>query len=292
MSDHASTLERGRDFIRREARLLEQRLFATLFEGAPASGVLAALRGFRNDDGGFGHGLEPDKLCPDSLPIDVEIALGVLDAVADGHDEMARGACDYLATVSVDGAVALASPVIERYPHAVHWSEWTYQPGLNPTAGLAGLLHKLGVDHPWRKDATAWCWDALTQGLPGEAHALAGVLMFLEHVDDRQRAQDMAATVRDHLPAVTMLRLDAQDPEYGVSPLHYAPDPSSPWRDLFADATIDAHLDVLLADQQHDGGWPLRWEPPSTAATMAYRGMETLRALRALTAYGRVAAGP
>lgn len=292
MTDGTSTFERGRDFIRAEARLLEQRLFANLFEDASASGVLAALGAYRNDDGGFGHGLEPDKLCPDSLPIDVEIAFDVLDAVDAGSHEMARGACDYLATISVDGAVALASPVIERYPRAVHWSDWTYRPGLNPTAGLAGQLHRLGVDHPWRKDATAWCWDALAQGLPDEAHALAAVLVFLANVDDRQRAEDVAANVRAHLPAVTMFRLDAQDPEYGVSPLDYAPDPAGPWRDLFTDATIDAHLDLLLAEQQDDGGWPLRWEPPGIAATLAYRGMVTLRALRVLTAYGRIDAAP
>jgi hypothetical protein len=68
----------GRDFILRQGRLLERRLFATCFEGAPAAGVVDALRGFRNEDGGFGHGLEPDKRCPASLPIDVEIALQAL----------------------------------------------------------------------------------------------------------------------------------------------------------------------------------------------------------------------
>ena len=68
----------GREFILREGRLLERRLFATCFEGAPATGVVDVLRGYRNDDGGFGHGLEPDKRCPASLPIDVEAALQAL----------------------------------------------------------------------------------------------------------------------------------------------------------------------------------------------------------------------
>lgn len=60
--------EAARGFVYKEARLLERRLFATLFEGAPASGVVDALRAYQNDDGGFGHGLEPDKRCPASLP--------------------------------------------------------------------------------------------------------------------------------------------------------------------------------------------------------------------------------
>ncbi len=68
----------GRDFILREGRLLERRLFATCFEGAPATGVVDAVSAFRNDDGGFGHGLEPDVRCPASLPVDVEVAFQAL----------------------------------------------------------------------------------------------------------------------------------------------------------------------------------------------------------------------
>ena len=109
----------ARDFIYAEARLLEQRLFATLFEAAPASGVLAALSGFRNDDGGFGHGLEPDKRCPASLPVDVELALSVLDIAGIEDERLLMGACNYLASVAgPDGGVALASAVIEDYPRA------------------------------------------------------------------------------------------------------------------------------------------------------------------------------
>ena len=291
MTNTTTAFTAGRDFIRREARVLEQRLFATIFDGAPAGGVLAALRGYRNADGGFGHGLEPDKLCPDSLPIDVEIALRTIDAAGVIDHDAVQGACDYLSSMSEDGAVPLATPAVEEYPHAEHWSDWAYQPGINPTAGLTGLLHKLGVDHAWRADATAYCWKALEADLPDEAHALGEALVFLEHVDDRDRAAPVAARVRDHLRSdIAMLRLDPQDPDYGVSPLHYAPTPSSPWRALFSDETIAGHLDRLASDQQDDGGWALTWQPPSQAATLAYRGMVTVHALQVLTAYGRISA--
>lgn len=278
----------GREFVLREGRVLERRLFATLFENAPAEGVIGALRGYRNADGGFGHGLEPDKLCPASLAIDVEIALHTMAAAGRVDGELVERACAFLTTISVDGAVPLASVEIERYPRAPHWSDWTYRPDLNPTAGLAGLLHSFGVDHAWRATATAWCWSALEAGLPGDAHALGEALVFLEHVDDAARAARVAARVPAHLDSLAYLRRDARDPSYGVTPLHYAPAPSSPWRGLFSDETIAAHLDRLEADQQPDGGWALTWEPPSRAATLAYRAIETVRALRVLTAYGRI----
>ena len=74
----------GRDFVRQEARLVERRLFATLFEDADPHGVVDALRGYQNADGGFGHGLEPDKRCPDSLPLDVEVAFDTRSRPAPG----------------------------------------------------------------------------------------------------------------------------------------------------------------------------------------------------------------
>jgi hypothetical protein len=287
--DMTSAFVAGREFIRREARVLEQRLFATIFEDAPAEGVVAALQGFRNADGGFGHGLEPDKLCPASLAIDVEMALLTMTEAGTVDHAMVEGACAFLVSISRDGAVPLAAPVIESYPRAEHWSDWTYRPDINPTAGLAGLLYALDVDHPWRKEATAFCWSALETTLPDDAHALGEAMVFLAHVDDPDRAAPIADRIAAHLPDVSYLRLDPADPSYGVSPLHYAPRPSSRWRALFSDDAIAGHLDRLEADQQADGGWALTWEPPSQAAMLAYRGIETLRALKVLTAYGRIA---
>jgi hypothetical protein len=278
----------ARGFIEREARLLEQRLFATLFDGVPPQGVVDALRGYQNLDGGFGHGLEPDKRCPASLPIDVVIAFQALVAVDAVDEELVRRACDYLASVAdPNGAVSLAFPVIESYPRAEHWSEWTYVPGVFPTAGLAGLLHRMGVDHPWLADATRYCWSSLEAGMPDDAHALLDATIFLEHVPDQGRAATLVPALRESLATASSLRHDPSSPEYGVTPLHFAPNPESRWRQLFPDDVVDAHLDRLARDQQPDGGWPLSWKPPNAAATLEWRGIETLRALRTLGAYGR-----
>jgi hypothetical protein len=278
-------LTAGRTFIEREGRLVERRLAEVIFDGADPAGVIDAVRAYRNADGGFGHGFEPDKRCPASLPIDVVCALDALWAAGAAGHSMAVEACDWLGTVAEPGgAVPLAFPVIEVHPRAEHWTEWTYVPGLNPTAGLAGRLHRLGVRHPWLDTATEWTWAALRSGFDDDAHALGEVLVFLAHapggsVPDEQLKIWMAGA-----------KWFQADPEagYGVTPLHYAPDPDSPWRRLFDDATIDGHLDRMAANQQPDGGWPITWEPPSAASALEWRGIETLRALRTLRAYGRI----
>ena len=291
MDDAFTAAER---FLRAQARLVDQRLFDTCFRGAPAAGVVAALGGYQNSDGGFGHGLEPDKRCPASLPIDVEIALQTL-ATAGVRDPGTLGpAGDFLARTAAaadaGGAVPLAFPVIESYPRAEHWSDWTYLPGLNPTAGLAGRLHLLGFAHPWRDAATAYCWQALEGGdpLPDDVHALAEVLVFLEYAPERDRADNHAPVVLQHMIDQEMFHLDPQTPGYGLSPLVVAPLAESRWRTLFTAAQIDAHLDHMLRDQQADGGWPITWDPPSEASRLEWRGIVTLAALRTLTSYGRL----
>jgi hypothetical protein len=282
---------RARDFLLREGRLLDRRLFAVLFEGADPAGAVDVLRGYQNPDGGFGHGLEPDKRCPDSLPIDVEAALRAMVTAGHVDEPMVRRACDWLASVaSPDGAVALSFPVMEPYPRAEHWTEWTYTPGFNPTAGLAGLLHEAGIDHPFRERATAWCWSALDRaleegGFPDDAHAMSEVMILLEHVSDRSRAEGFAERVGEWLPKLNWYRADPADPTYGVTPLHLAPTPQSLWRQLFTDDVIEGHLDRLVRDQQDDGGWAITWEPPSVASTLEWRGIQTLWALRVLAAY-------
>lgn len=294
-------LAAGRAFLDREGRLVERRLAAVLFDGAEPDGVVDAVRAYRNGDGGFGHGLEPDKRCPASLPIDVECALdilwmagpgggGAVDRFGDlGVDGLVLAACDWLGSVAApDGAVPLAFPIIERYPRAEHWSDWTYRPGLNPTAGLVGRLHQMGVGHPWVERATEWTWARLESGFDEDAHALGEVLVFLAQVPDRDRAEAVGARVGGWLAKARWYRSDPADPGYGVTPLHLSPTPDSPWRRLFDDADIEGHLDRLARDQQPDGGWAITWEPPGVASTLEWRGIETHRALRILRAYGRI----
>jgi hypothetical protein len=285
----------GRDFILREGRLLERRLFATCFEGAPATGVVDAVRAYRNDDGGFGHGLEPDVRCPASLPVDVEVALQALATAKASERALARSACDYLAKVAAaaahGGAVPPAFPVIEGYPRAAHWSDWTYEAGLNPTAGVVGLLTQLGVEHPWVDEATAYCWAELERPeLPAEAHALSEVMVFLEQMPANERSSAAAARVVAYLASASSWRASADDEGYGLSPLSIAPLAGSRWRTLFDEKVLAAHLDRLQRDQQNDGGWPITWDPPSEAAALEWRGIVTLGALRTLVSYDRLQA--
>lgn len=276
----------ARGFLYAEGRLLERRMFATLFEEAGATGVLDALRGYRNPDGGFGHGLEPDKRVPDSQPLDVEVAFQAMDAVDRADRDLVGPACDFLQ--GLGPGVGCVTAAYADYPRAPHWADWAIPPSVNPTAGIAALLWKWGIEHPWRAAATAFCWEQIEAGLPGEAHSFGEVLSFLSWVPERGRVDGVADALAGHLGRLSMVRLDPDDPNYGVSPLQYAPAPDSRWIGLFEPSVIDAHLDALAAAQEDDGGWPIAWEPIGVAAERECRGVVTLGALRTLRAFGRL----
>lgn len=274
-------------FIAASARPIERSVFNVFFgEGDPAL-VGEHLEPFRNADGGFGHGLEPDKLVPDSQALDVEIAFERLASVGLNSHAAIAPACDWLATIADErGAVPVLMPNSNDHPRAGHWSASTYPPALNPTAAIVGHAHALGVTHPWVELATEYCFAMVESApVPDEGHELLAVTKFLAHVPDRSRASAAAPAVAAAIKSASFVKYVADSDAYGVTPLDFAPSPQSFAREWFPDDIIAGHLVALAADQQPDGGWPIAWEPPTPESLLAWRGIRTLSATAALRAY-------
>ena len=72
---------KARDFILTNARMIERRLFEFHFSEGDTHGVYHAVYAYRNPDGGFGHGMEPDTASPESQPLFSIMALEILDEV-------------------------------------------------------------------------------------------------------------------------------------------------------------------------------------------------------------------
>jgi hypothetical protein len=282
--------EAARTFIYGNGRLLEQRVYSRLFEAAGDEGVITALAAYQNDDGGFGHGLEPDKRAPGSQALDVEIAFERLAMVGSRADDLVIPACNWLATIAApSGAVPVLLPSIAAYPRADHWEATDYSPGLNPTAAIAAHAHTLAVAHPWVDQATEYCFaEVEADRLPAEAHGLLALSKLVGTAPDQQRAARAAALIASALPTAHFMKLDPGE-TYGVTPLEFAPTPTSVARSWFDDPTVHAHLDYLEHEQQADGGWPISWQPPTDASLCEWRAIRTLLAVRTLTAYGRFA---
>jgi hypothetical protein len=292
MNDHL--IERAQDFIWRNARLLERQLFTYLFRDGAPEAVIGALRAYQNPDGGFGQALEPDKRCPDSQPVDVEMALKILDVCSALTDPQVQELlinplCDFLASITApSGGVPFALPSVNNYPHAPWWTTEANPPAsLNPTASITGFLFKSGIQHPWLKSAESFCWETIA-GLHSEQyHDLMPVLTFLANAPDSQRAQPEIRRILNHIRQSKLVELDPQAGGYVKMPLDWAPSPDSPCRSLFDQETIERHLNALQQRQQSDGGWPINWDPISPGVELEWRGWVTIEALKVLKAYGK-----
>jgi hypothetical protein len=275
-------------FIAASARVLDRRRFERLFAGGGAGPVRDAVAAYRNPDGGFGHGLEPDGRAPASQPAAIELGLRILDE-ADAWDEgLVTGACDWLqANAPAEGGSTFAEPTIEGWPHAPWWVPEPGRPAsLASTGQIAGTLHARGVGHPWLDRATDLLWSRIGSLENPGPYDLYGVMSFLDHVPDRERAERALESVAPMLLGVVALDPDA--PGETHSPLGYAPRPDSLARRLFGEDVIAAHLDHLAAGQRDDGGWTFNWPSWSPAAELDWRGFITVSSMVTLRANGRL----
>ncbi|MFI9597331.1 hypothetical protein [Nonomuraea sp. NPDC052265] len=282
------TLDRAARFLRLHGRLIDRLRFEALFADGPRDRVLDVLRCYQNADGGFGNALEPDLRGAGSQPQPVEVAFWILDEIDAFDSPMVAAACDYLVGITAaGGGVPFVLPSVRDMPRAPWWQTDDDPPGdLNPTAALAGLLHKHGATHPWLGPATDFCWSrvaALTETTSYEARAL---LVFLEHVPDRERALAEFARLRDAVLATVTLDTHAEGAVH--YPLDFAPTPSP--LPLFDAATLDAHLDAMAADQTEEGGWHPNWAIWTPLAAHEWAGHLTLQRLKTLRAYGHLPA--
>lgn len=284
-----SDFEAAANFVMARARVLDRRVFQRLFQGGSPGPVRDAIAAYRNDDGGFGHALEPDLRTAASQPAAVEMALRLMDLAGAWDTGLASAACDWLVTVAPgEGGAAAVLPSVSDGAHAPWWVlQEGYPASVIQTGQIAGVLYARGFRHPWLERATEVMWDRIGELTEPGGYEMFGVLAFLQHVPDRARAREAFGHVG---PLILERGLVALDPEASGevhTPLDFAPLPDSIARPLFDEAVITAHLDHLAGAQRDDGGWMFNWPAWSPAAEADWRGFITVDALRILRANGR-----
>ncbi|MGA5316224.1 hypothetical protein ACPCTK_19255 [Streptomyces pseudogriseolus] len=305
-------LARAERFVWLTARVLEQRLFAHHFRDGAAGPVETALEAYRNDDGGYGHALEPALRGPASHPAHTARALHVLDAVGRCDARRAEDVCRYLTSVSTaEGALPAVLPAVR--PAGSGEGAARLPGALSATAPVTGLLHRNEVWHPWLFRATDFCRRAVESLEAAHPEDVEAAVLFLDHAPDRARAEAAAERLGRLVRRKGLVVLDPDGPGARPaapgtqpsaladaprhtpgaprSPHDYARTPGSLARAWFTDAEMERSLDALAAWQQTDGGWPARPLPgaaePTPVALLEARSLATIEALRTLAAYGR-----
>lgn len=285
-------IDDARAFLRTHARLLDVRRFELLFGDGDAESVLAALAGYRNADGGFGWGLEPDLRAPSSQPAGALHAFEVLAEVAPATSPMAVELCDWLERVTLpDGGLPFALAGAADPGTAPWWA------GADPTASslhitcaVAEGAHLVArhddavARHPWLARATAFCLERIAAGdEPAGGYELMYALRFLDAACDRE------PEARRHLdrlvalvpPSATLPVAGGVDGE-ALRPTQVAPRPDGPLRARLAAEAFAADRERLLAERRDDGGWDVGFATQSPVAALEWRGYATVEALREL----------
>lgn len=275
------------------ARTIDRRRLEVLLDGADPGPALAALRGHRNADGGYGWALEPDQRSPSSQPAGALHALEMCDEAAPARTPLAAEVCDWLATVSLpDGGVPFSAAGAAGPGVSPVWADAdTSTSSLHITSAICAAAQRVALHDPavaghrWPSAATAFCRERIAALTAAPfAIELKYVLALLDALED----EDELARVGAFLPASGEVPVVGGASDEKMRPLDYAPWPDRPVRGLIAPEPIERDLDRLAAEQEPDGGWRQDWIAETPAAELEWRGWVTVRALTILRANGRL----
>ncbi|MBN2229961.1 MAG: hypothetical protein JW779_10285 [Candidatus Thorarchaeota archaeon] len=287
-------------FIKENARALDARLFEFHFENGEARFVLHELSKYQNDDGGFGHGIEPDFRLKESSPMATSVGIQYYLAVNDdAESNMIRSAIRYLES-TYDSELGFWPATFENVnnePHAPWWHfrgmvrpegvEWA-----NPSAELAGYLNRFSafvstdilkdVNHQVQtyldehKIIGSWlynimCWERAYKFFPELLKSIA--------------KKTVTASFQNILP-LSQERL-------GEIKIHWlAPHPDSILTQVAPDR-VRSLLEQEITKQADDGGWWPTWqwgqyEETWPIAEREWAGKKTVECLVTLRDFGLI----
>jgi hypothetical protein len=293
-------IEQAASFLARHGRVLDRRRFAAAVGAAsPESrrSVVAALEGYRNADGGYGWGIEPDLRAPESQPAG---ALHALEAIADAGPETSDSVPGLMAWLDRatldDGGLPFALPLASPVACAPFWAHAnSRESSLQITAAVAAQTHRAArfdariKELPWLGRASRYCFNAIASMNEAPfAYVLLFALRFLDAASDTHpEAVELLRHLGRFIPDDGALPVAGGTKDESLHLLDYAPVPGRPVRALLDEEAVSRDLKRLENGQQADGGWLVDFDSYSEAAALEWRGYTTVSAVSILRANGR-----
>ncbi len=287
---------KARDFILTNARMIERRLFDFHFANGDMNGVFHAVYAYRNPDGGFGHGMEPDTASPESQPLFSIMALETLDEVGYLTKEMIlNDFMPYFESITTEkGGIPWMLRPKSDYPCEGHFKTVKEWAALSTTAPLLGILEKYKITIPWMKKAEGFVWSEFERIQDKHAFCYLCVprwLMFLEHTKSRSKAEKTINDLKYWISNNGVICEDKADEGWGLygkpHSLNYATSSESILYALFTKDTIESDLKELIDRQKEDGRWDT-WYGISEGTKLEWAGIQTLWSLKVLKNYGGI----
>lgn len=298
--------DRAVDFVLAHALPLDRAVFYHHLLDGDRDTVLEELAALQNDDGGF-RGMEADFQDEASSVLCTLRALEMLEEL-DAHalDLIPAHAVGYLIASYVPDWRSW--PLVPRHdnsaPHAPwwRWSEefdegWGFFAD-NPRPSVVAALHVFAanIDAGFLREITGVVVERAGEVDPAavQKDALECYIRFAATPAVPAVARE---AVLARLPAwveATLVTDPAEWGGYGLQPLDIVDAPDSPLYAPFREH-IDHHLDHVVETQGADGAWAPNWSWMGTfpeaweQAEVAWKGVLTVKRLRQLAAFGRIA---
>ncbi|MBW1294836.1 hypothetical protein [Aquimarina litoralis] len=286
----------ARDFILTNARMIERRLFEFHFANGDKNGVFHAIYAYRNPDGGFGHGLEPDTASPESQPLFSIMALETLDEVGCLTKEIIlKDFMPYFENITTEkGGVPWMLRPKSDYPCEGHFKTVKEWAALSTTAPLLGILEKYEIDIPWMKKAEEFVWSEFERIQDKHVFCYLCVprwLTFLTNTRSKEKANKKISNLKKWISADGVICNDKSDDGWGLygkpNSLNYANSSESILYSMFNKETIESDLQTLIEKQKEDGRWDT-WYGISEGTKLEWAGIQTLWVLKTLKNYNKI----
>lgn len=287
-------------WLYRSGRPLDLARYEYLFLNKSKDTLIAALKSYQNDDGGFGHGLEPDSQNPFSSPIQTWTALGIIEELKlDNSHEIVKNVLDYLLNKApkTNDLFYATVPTNNSYPHAPWWhysdesAIWRY----NPTASIVGFIYKHALDKATKKNAENLIIKAIEDFLENPSNNMHELRSFLDMANYIEDFKEFAHS--DHFIKVLLKQIDYNLEKnsdlwfktYCVRPLQFFDVPGGYGFDQFEElARKEANM--ILSQRNPEGIWDItwNWEQYPEAFTIAKRDWQSsliIEYLKILKAY-------
>ena len=233
-------------------------------------------------------------------------ALEILWEFGGGPDSISTRAVGKLRAVYVPGWRSW--PLVPRHdnsaPHAPwwHWSDdfeegWGFFAD-NPRPSVVAALHAFSrhVDAAFLNEITEVVVSraAELEAASVQKDALECYIRFATTPAVPRAAREPVLARLPECVEATLVTDPEQWGGYGLQPLDIADSPTSPLYAPFREH-VDRHLDYVIETQGEDGAWSPHWSWMGTfpeaweQAEVAWKGVLTVKRLRQLTAFGRIA---
>ncbi|ADU28724.1 hypothetical protein [Evansella cellulosilytica] len=285
-------------YIHHYARPIDRALFEYHFNSGSSLEVMQQLQFYQNEDGGVGHGLEPDIRSKFSSPIVSTVALQYAREVkASWEHPFIQSVMKYFTDTYYSFETwPLKLSHMNEFPHADWWkhSEDVTSFQANPGVEIVGYYHAYPQAIP--EQLFHIFQESVFQHLDNqhktpEYHEVLCYLRLVEEMPDPGKTM-IVEYLRDSIRDIATLD-HTQWGGYCAKPLSLAPSPNAAMFNALEDV-IQKNLDYEINNQKEDGSWEPFWEwgqykdEWETRVKQEWKGYLTVQMLKTLKNYERI----